>query len=170
MAAYNAGAWGLSGAIDEQSGGTGATAFFFNGAAPFAFTRPEDKDRRTNLGGFVKFGQAKIGGGWLGRKVSAATATVKSNAYYLTGEYKLTQKITIDGGVNRMTNTDQDRSANLYVARGFYNLNPGLDAYLQIGHINNSARAAYSLSVGAGVAPPVGGSQTGTMAGLRYIF
>jgi predicted porin len=170
MAQYADATWGISGAIDEQSGGTGATAFFFNGAAPFAFTRPEDKDRRTNLGGFVKFGGAKIGAGWLGRKVSAAAATVKSNAYYLTGEYKLTSKITIDGGLNRMTNTDQDRSANLYVARGFYNLNPGLDAYLQVGHINNSARAAYSLSVGAGVAPPAGGSQTGTMAGLRYMF
>jgi predicted porin len=170
MAAYNDGWWGVSGAIDEQSGGAGATAYFFNGAAPFAFTQASDKDRRSNLGGFVKFGQAKIGAGWLGRKVDTAAVSVKSTAYYITGEYKLTGKVTIDGGLNRMTNDDQDRDANLYVVRGFYNIDPGLDAYLQLGHIQNSSKAAYSLSVGAGVAPPAGGAQNGTMVGLRYMF
>lgn len=170
MAKYDQPTWGLAAAIDEQAGGTGATAFFFNGSAPIAFTRAEDKDRRTNLGGYVKFGPATIGTGWLGREVDAASGTVKSNGYYLTGAYALTEKITLDGGLQRMSNSDQNRSANLYVLRGFYALDKGLLAYLQLGHITNSANAKYSLSVGPGVAPPAGGAQTGTMAGLRYHF
>ncbi len=170
MLKYDDAAWGVSGTIDEQNGGTGATAFFFNGTAPIAFSRAEDRDRRSNLGGYVKFGPAKVGAGWLGRKVDAASGTVKSDAYYLTALYAVNDKITIDGGWNRMTNKDQDRNANLYVIRGFYALGPGLSAYLQAGHIANSAKAAYALSVGPGVAPPAGGAQNGTMAGLRYMF
>ncbi|MBI4998327.1 MAG: porin [Rhodocyclales bacterium] len=170
MAGYADPAWGVSGAVDEQRGGNGAAAPFFNGSAPIPFTRAADKDRRTNLGGYVKFGPAKVGAGWLGRKVDAAAGTTKSDAYYLTAAYTLTDKVTIDGGWNRMTNDDQDRNANLYVLRGFYSLDKALVAYLQMGHIANSELASYALSVGPNVAPPAGGSQTGTMAGLRYMF
>jgi predicted porin len=170
MAKYAMPNWGIAGAIDEQRGGTGAAAYFFNGVTPLAFTDASDKDRRSNLGGYVKFGPAKVGAGWLGRKVQTAAGTVKSKAYYVTAAYALTDKITVDGGWNRINNTDQDTRANLYVLRGFYAIDKALKAYLQVGHIGNSDNAQYALSVGAGVAPPVGGSQTGTMVGLRYHF
>jgi predicted porin len=170
MAKYDTPVWGVAAAIDEQRGGTGAKAFFFNGAPPFDFARAQDKDRRSNVGGYVKFGQAKVSGGWLGREVDATIGTVKSNGYYLAASYDLTPKITIDGGWNRMENSTQDRNADLYAVRGFYKLDKALLAYLQFGHISNSANAQYSLSVGPNVAPPAGGSQTGTMIGLRYHF
>ncbi len=102
--------------------------------------------------------------------MDTVAGTVKSTGYYLGAAYDLTPKITIDGGWNRMSNDDQDRNANLYALRAFYKIDKTVLAYLQLGHISNSAKAAYSLSVGAGVAPPVGGSQTGTMLGLRYHF
>jgi predicted porin len=170
MAKYDDAMWGVAGAIDEQKGGTGAAAPFFDGSTPIAFTEASDKDRRTNLGGYVKFAGTKIGAGWLGRKVETAATTIKTNGYYVGASYDLTEKITIDGGLNRMNNKDLDTTANLYVLRGFYSLDKALKAYLQIGHIANSDKAAYALSVGAGVAPPAGGSQTGTMVGLRYHF
>lgn len=170
MAKYDDAAWGVAGAIDEQKGGTGAAAPFFDGSTPIAFTDASDKDRRTNLGGYVKFAGAKIGAGWLGRKVDTTATSIKTTAYYVTASYDLTDKITLDGGLNRMNNKDLDTTANLYVLRGFYALDKALKAYFQVGHISNSDKAAYALSVGAGVAPPAGGSQTGTMVGLRYIF
>lgn len=170
MAKYDAPNWGVAGAIDEQKGGTGAAAPFFDGSTPIAFTGAGDADRRTNLGGYAKFGQAKIGAGWLGRKVDTAARNIETTAYYVTASYNLSDKITLDGGWNRMNNKDLNTKANLYVLRGFYSLDKALKAYLQVGHLSNSATAAYALSVGAGVAPPVGGSQTGTMLGLRYMF
>jgi predicted porin len=54
--------------------------------------------------------------------------------------------------------------------RGFYHWDKDFATYLQVGHIENSDKAKYAVSVGAGVSPPAGGSQTATMAGIRYRF
>lgn len=170
MAGYDDAQWGVSGAIDKQYGGTGAAAPFFDGSAPIAFTNSGDTDQRNNLGAYVKFGPTKIMGGWLGRKVETSARSVSSKAYYLGASYAVNDKITVDGAWNRMSNSDLGTSANLYVLRGFYSIDKALKAYLQVGHIANSSTAAYSLSVGAGVAPPTGGNQTGTMVGMRYHF
>ena len=170
MARYDDKAFGLSLAMDEQKGGTGAAAYFFNGAAPLAFTGGSDSDRRIALGGYANLGKAKLGLGWLGRKVDAAAGTFKSNTYYVNAAYSLSQNFAFDGGVYRITNDDQDRDATLAVARVFYHWDQNLSNYLQIGHISNSSKARYALSVGAGVGPVAGDSQTGVMAGVRYRF
>lgn len=171
MAKYDAERFGVAAALDEQKGGTGALVNFFNGAAPLAFTRPEDIDRRSHLGGYVKVGNGgKVGLGWLGRKAELASGTVKSDAYYLEGAWRVNEKISFDGGYHRITNKDQDRSADLYVLRGFYFVDKDFSPYFQVSHISNSAKAQYAVSVGAGVAPPAGGSQTAMMLGLRYRF
>ena len=170
MARYDDKAFGLSLAIDEQKGGTGAAAYFFNGAAPLAFTSGSDADRRIAAGGYANLGKAKLGLGWLGRKVDAAAGTFKSDTYYVNAAYSLSQNFAVDGGVYRITNDDQDRDATLAVARVFYHWDQNLSNYLQIGHISNSSKARYALSVGAGVGPVAGDSQTGVMAGVRYRF
>lgn len=170
MVRYDDKAFGLSAAVDEQRGGTGAKAYFFNGAAPLDFSRSSDYDRRIAAGGYVNLGKAKFGLGWLGRKVDALAGTVESDTYYINAAYQLNEKIAFDGGVYRITNDDQDRNATLVVVRGFYHWDQNLSNYLQIGHISNSSDARYALSVGAGVSPPAGESQTGVMAGVRYRF
>ncbi len=171
MLRYDGARFGVAGGIDQIRGGPGATAFFFNGAAPFAFADSGDKDTRATLGGYVKLGKAQVGVGWLGRKVETDAMDVESDAYYLNASYQLTPVVKLDGGIHRMVNDDQDRDATLYVVRGFYTLFKGLDAYLQAGHVSNSRQAGYQLSVaGGGTAPAAGNSQTGYMAGLRYIF
>ncbi|WP_174875395.1 porin [Vogesella oryzae] len=171
MAKYDNGRFGVAAAYDQQRGGTGATVNFFNGAAPVAFTRPEDSDTRTHLGGFVKFGSGgKLGLGWLGRKADVASGTIKSDTYYLEGAWQYGEHFTFDGGYHWIRNKDQDRNAELLVLRAFYNVTPEFSPYLQFAHISNSAKAQYAVSPGAGVSPEAGSSQTATMVGMRYRF
>jgi predicted porin len=171
MAKYDDTSYGVALAIDQQYGGTGATAFFFNGSAPIAFNREQDTDTRIAANGYLKFnGGHKIGLGYLGRTVNAASGSVHSDIYYLEGAYKVSEAIMIDGGYHHIENKDQDRNADLVVLRGFYNFDPSFATYLSLGHINNSDKAAYAVSVGAGVSPAAGGSQNATMAGIRYRF
>lgn len=171
MAKYEGKGFGLSAAIDEQRGGTGATAFFFNGAAPIAFTDGGDTDRRIHLGAHVAVGSGgKVGIGWLGRKVDTQTTDVSSDTYFLEGSWRFGEKYMVDGGFHHISNDDQDRDADLFVLRGFYFVDKDFSPYVQVARINNSANARYAASVGAGVAPPAGGSQTATMVGLRYRF
>ncbi len=171
MLRYDTARFGVAAGIDQIRGGPGATAFFFNGAAPFAFADSGDKDTRAVVGGYVKLGKAQLGLGWLGREVDTDAMNVESDAWYVSASYQLTPVVKVDGGIHRITNDDQDRDATLYVARGFYTLFKGLDVYLQAGHISNSDNASYQLSgAGGGTAPAAGNSQTGYMAGMRYIF
>lgn len=171
MAKYDDASYGVAWAVDRQYGGTGATAFFFNGSAPIAFTREQDTDTRNAVNGYLKFqGGHKIGLGYLGRKVQAASGSVSSDTYYLEGAYQLTDAILIDGGYHTIRNKDQDRNAHLLVLRGFYNFDPSFATYLSLGHISNSSKAAYAVSVGANISPPAGGSQDATMVGIRYKF
>lgn len=171
MLRYDAPGFGLAGGIDQLKGGSGATAFFFNGAAPFAFADSGDKDTRTTVGGYLKFAGAQIGLGWLGRKVDTAATDVESDTYYLTASYQLSAAMKLDGGVYRIVNDDQDRDATLSVLRLFFSLDKGLDAYAQLGHVANSDQASYALSgAGGATAPAAGKSQNGYMLGLRYFF
>jgi predicted porin len=170
MVRYDSPRFGVAGAIDRVKGGTGATAFFFNGAPPFTFSSSSDKDTRITLGGYVNFGAASVGAGWLGRKVETNAKDVESDTYYVTASYQLTPVIKLDGGIHRITNDDQNRDATLTALRAFYTLDKGLDVYGQVGHISNSSNASYQLSVGPGIAPAAGESQNGYMMGLRYIF
>lgn len=171
MAKYDGERFGVAAAVDEQKGGPGAMLNFFNGAATVAFSRPEDSDLRTYLGGYAKLGSGgKLGMGWMGRKAEVATGTVKSDIYFIEGAWQFSNNIAVDGGYHRVTNKDQNRDADLYVLRGFYHVTKDFSPYLQVAHISNSADAQYAVSPGAGVAPPVGGAQWATMLGLRYRF
>jgi predicted porin len=185
MAKYDDGNWGLDWAMDNQNGGlgggaaigspAGASASFYNGGSVVSLSRAEDFDRRTTVGGYYKVGALKLGAYWLGRQVQAATGNFRSDGKHFGASYAVNDKITIDGGWNQMTANDgpvdhKDRSANLVALRAFYAFDKALVAYLQLGHIANNVNAAYSLSVGPNVAPPVGGAQTGTMIGARYKF
>lgn len=170
MLRYDAGSFGVAGAIDKSKGGTGATAYFFNGNAPFAFTSSSDTDTRTTLGGYYKFGATKVSLGILKRKVSTDAQSVESDINYVTASHKISQTVKIDGGIYKITNDDQNADATLAAVRGFYTLDKGLDLYGQVGRISNSDSASYQLSVGSGMAPAAGQSQTGVMFGMRYIF
>lgn len=173
MVRYDGGNFGVAAAVDELSGGPGATAFAPGGAAPVAFADEGDSDRRISLGGYYKIGAGQVGVGWLGRDIDTTVGDVEVDAYYVTGKYKF-GSFTVDGGIHKVEQDDVngvDRDAMLYVLRGMYNLDKGLDLYAQVGHIDNDSNAAYQVSLGGGATPPPAGeSQTGVMAGMRFIF
>ena len=170
MLRYDSANFGVAGAVDRVKGGTGATAYFFNGNAPFAFSDSGDSDTRSTLGGYAKFGATKLSLGMLKRKVSTDAMDISSDLVYVTASHKLSPTVKIDAGIYDISNDDQDADATLAAVRGFYTLDKGLDLYAQVGHLSNSDNGRYQLSVGAGVAPDVGESQSGVMMGMRYIF
>lgn len=174
MLRYDASAFGVAASYDEQRGGPGAAANFFNGAAPIALTSSGDKDARTQLNGYFKVGSLKVGGGWLGRWVDTAAPAlpnVRSNIYYLTATYFVTPAVVVDGGVYRTIDQQQDTRATLAAVRGSYLLSKSTGVYLQSGYLFNSAKARYTLSQGGpGSTPAAGIGQLGVMAGIRHSF
>lgn len=175
MAKYDAPRFGVAVAIDNQNGGGTATptsaANLFNGQAPIAMLSSSDEDRRITANGYVRFGTLKLAAGWLGRKVTTTRLDVTQDTVWLQGEYAITPKVIVDGGVFHVNNNDQGTKANLYVIRGSYKFDDQLSTYLSLGFMDNNEKAAYGVSTGgAGTSPTAGNSQFGTMAGVRYRF
>ncbi|MHA6885479.1 porin [Ralstonia pseudosolanacearum] len=171
MLKYDAANFGVAGAYEEQRGGTGATASFFNGSAAIPFTSASDKDRRLIANGYARLGQAKLGIGWIGRALMSAAGDVRSNLYFINGSYPLTGALTLDAGLIRIINTDQGRSATMAVLRGAYALSRRTALYAQSGYLWNSANAQYTISGGGGgTTPGRGMSQLGVMVGMRHAF
>ncbi|WP_302057128.1 porin [Paraburkholderia sp. CNPSo 3281] len=175
MLRYDAPAgFGGAAAYDQQRGGPGAAANFFDGVTPLPLKDSGDTDSRIQLNGYARFGPVKVGGGWLGRRVDTAAATVpnvQSNLYYMTASWYATPAWLIDGGVYRMINSDQNARGTLVTLRSTYLLSKRSAVYLQGGYLANSAHAAYTISQGgAGASPGAGMSQLGVMAGIRQMF
>ena len=171
---YDAKAFGVSAAYDEQRGGSGAAANFFNGIAPFALTNEGDKDTRMQLSGYGTLGPVKLGAGWIGRHVetvSPAVPDVRSNLFFAGASYRATPAVLIDGEAFRIINREQDTRATMATLRGTYLLSKATAVYLQTSYLWNSARAHYSLSSGGGGTTPAAGTgQLGVMAGIRHMF
>jgi predicted porin len=171
MAKYDAQSFGLATAVDRQYGGSGATAGFFNGAAPIGLTQSSDYDQRATVNGYVKIANIKLGAGWLGRKVETTSSHVKQDTSWLQAEYSLDKNWLFNGGVFHISNNGQNRSANMFAIRGIYRFDDQLSAYATAGYLDNSANAAYGVSGGgAGTSPVAGNAQLGTMLGVRYRF
>lgn len=174
MIRYDGSGFGVAGAYDEQRGGAGAAASFFDGTAPFALTDPGDKDVRMQLNGYGHIGTVKFGGGWLGRRVetvSPATPDVGSNLFYLTAAYNLTPAFIVDGGAYRIVNRQNDTRGTIGALRTTYLLSKRSAVYLQGAWLFNSAHAQYTVSQGGGgTTPAAGAGQLGVMAGIRHSF
>ncbi|PRF64452.1 porin [Burkholderia multivorans] len=174
MLKYDAQNFGVAGAYDEQRGGTGAAANFFNGVAPVRLANGADKDIRMQLNGWASLYGVKIGAGWIGRRVetdSPAVPDVHSDLFYLGAQYSITPAFILDGEVYRMENSQQDARATMATLRGTYLLSKRTAVYLQTSYLGNSPNAAYSVSVGGGgTTPSKGANQVGVMAGMRHMF
>jgi predicted porin len=174
MLRYDASAFGVAAAYDQQRGGPGAAASFFDGVSPVAITGSGATDARIQLNAYVKGDKWKVGGGWLGRRVSTDAPTlpgVNSDMFYLTASYAWQPQFVIDGGVYRIVNTQHDTRGTIAALRGTWLLSRRSAVYLQSGYLFNSAHAAYTLSQGgAGASPNAGVNQLGVMAGVRHTF
>ncbi len=174
MLKYDANMFGVAATYEEQRGGAGAAASFFDGAAPFALTSEADKDSRMQVNGYAKLGGVKVGAGWVGRDVetvSPAIPDVRSNLFFVGASYQVTPAFTLDGEAYRIITREQDARATMGTLRGTYSLSKATAVYLQGAYLANSAKARYSVSSGGGGTTPAAGvGQAGLMAGIRHLF
>jgi predicted porin len=161
MAKYDTADWGVAAGYDRINGGPGAFA---------GLTSSGLSDSRATLNGYVKFGQAKLAGGVIHRN-NEASATPKSDLYFIGASYAVTPAFTLDGEVFRLDIKDSPSDATLLALRGTYNFSKRTVAYVTTGHISNSGASSLSVSAGAaGSNPAAGASQTGLMVGMRHAF
>jgi predicted porin len=159
---YDAPAWGAALAVDELRGGPGA----FGGLTSSAM-----KDRRTTLNGYVRVAGAKVGAGLLRRDNGASARTPKSDLWYLSMSYPLTQQLTADAQWFRYDLKKSGDDANLLVLRGVYALSKRTAVYASLSRVDNKGAATFSASGGqAGGNPVAGAGQSGFGIGLRHVF
>lgn len=161
MAKYDTASWGVAAAHDRINGGPGAFAGLISSSL---------SDSRTTLNGYVKFGPAKLGGGVI-RRDNEASATPKSNVYFIGGTYSITPAFTVDAQLSKLDVKNSANGATLFAVRGLYSLSKRTAVYVTAGHISNDGTLNLSVSGGApGSNPVAGGSQTGLMIGMRHFF
>ncbi|KKB61969.1 membrane protein [Robbsia andropogonis] len=174
MLKYDAPLFGVAGSYEEQRGGSTAAANFFDGITPTPLTSAADKDIRTQLSAYAKFGKTKLGVGWLNRRVEPGAdtvASVRSNLFFLAAAYNVTPAFIVDGEVYHITNTQHDTRATMGTLRTTYLLSKRTAVYAQASYLANSAKAQYSVSGGGGGTTPAAGTgQTGVMVGMRHSF
>jgi predicted porin len=162
LAKYDTPSWGVSAAIDEIRGGTGA----FAGLSSSALT-----DRRSTLAGWVKFGVLKLGAGVIDRRNEASTTTPKSQLWYAGASYAVTQTFTLDGQVFKLDYRNTANEATLFAVRGVYSLSKRTAVYATAGRIDNDGTLALGVSnAAAGSGPSAGNGQTGLALGVRHSF
>ncbi|RJF97081.1 porin [Noviherbaspirillum cavernae] len=166
---YDAPTWGALVAYDRKYGGSTGNGTTI-GPTFDGLTNSGLTDTRTTVNGYVKLGQAKVGGGVILRK-NEGSATPKSNLYFVGAAYSITPAFVVDGEVYRLDTKDSPNDSNLFAVRGTYNFSKRTAAYVTAGRINNSGAATTSVSSGApGSNSLPGGSQTGLMVGMRHAF
>jgi len=174
MLKYDAPLFGVAASYEEQRGGSTAAANFFDGVTPARIVNAADKDIRTHVSAYANIGKAKLGAGWLNRRVepSAGTvASVRSNLFFVGASYFVTPAFIVDGEVYRIVNTQHDTRATMGTLRTTYLLSKRTAVYAQASYLANSAKARYSVSSGGGGTTPTAGTgQTGAMIGVRHSF
>ncbi len=163
LAKYDGGTWGLSGAIDEISGGAGAFA---------GLTSSAMKDRRSTVTGWFKpMADLKLGAGLISRDNDASLNTPRSDLWYVGASYTVNQQLVIDGQVFQLDYKNSANQASLYALRATYSLSKRTALYATAGQMANDGTLALSVSnAAAGNGPAAGNSQTGLGAGVRHSF
>jgi len=172
MLSYAGDPWGIGIAYDSQNGGPGSAVNLFNGVAPVPFTSSSNRDTRLLAATYFKYGALKISALWEHRHVEPQTrsgAGITSDQATLEALYQLTPALSIEALVQRIVNSQQDTRANMEMANVTYSLSKRTALYANLGFLQNSRKAAYSVSLG-GATPGNGMTQVGAMVGIRHSF
>ncbi|WP_431227700.1 porin [Burkholderia contaminans] len=174
MLKYDSAYFGAAASYEEQRGGTGAAANFFDGVAPVPFTSSGGKDARTHVSAYAQAAGAKIGAGWIGRRVSTgspAAPDAHSDLFFVGASYAVKPDFVVDGEGYRIVNSAHDTRATMATLRATYLLTKRTAVYAQSSYLWNSAHARYSVSGGGpGTTPGEGMGQLGAMVGVRHMF
>lgn len=159
---YDAADWGIAAAQDTLRGGPGAFANLGSSAL---------SDTRTNLNGWVRFSDIKLGAGVLHRNNGGNTATPRSDIFYVGLSAPLTPTLQVETQLAQLRYKNSANKANQAVLRLTQSLSKRTSVYASLARLDNSGSLAVSVSNGAaGGAPAAGGAQTGTMFGIRHSF
>lgn len=174
MLKYDSAYFGAAASYEEQRGGTGAAANFFDGVAPVPFTSSGGKDARTHVSAYAQAAGAKIGAGWIGRRVSTgspAAPGAHSDLFFVGASYAVKPDFIVDGEGYRIVNSAHDTRATMATLRATYLLTKRTAVYAQSSYLWNSAHARYAVSGGGpGTTPGEGMGQLGAMVGVRHMF
>lgn len=158
---YDKGPGGAALAYDQLRGGPGAA----NG-----LTSSDYKDTRSIINGYYRFGDFKVGGGWISRRIQTAIKT-ETELYYVGVTYAATTALALDAMAARLDNKTTDGKSNLFTLRSTYSLSKRTAVYGQVGYLSNNDRANVALSGGQAVTGlPAGTDQTGVIVGMRHTF
>lgn len=163
---------GVGIAYDSQNGGTGSTVNLFNGVAPLPFTSSSNRNSRLLADAYFKSGALKITAIWLHRHVEPQTSTmagITSDQVALEALYQFTAALSVEGLIQRIVNSQQDTRASMEMLNVTYLLSKRTALYANWAFLQNSAKAAYSVSLGGGT-PGKGMNQMGAMVGIRHNF
>ena len=122
MIKYDGPTFGGGISYDEQRGGTGAAANFFDGMPPVPTTSATDIDSRLLIAAHVTVGKAKVEGGWLHRNTGneSSEPDIRSDIFFGGVSYQVTPSIIAEAEVIRVINRQHDTRATLSTVRGFY--------------------------------------------------
>jgi len=162
MVKYEAPTWGVAAAIDRNFGGAGPGA---------ALPRSSQTDTRSVINGYVKFGTATIGAGFLHRDNQGSIAP-SSNFWWLGGTYLPVPQVALDLQYGRLTVRGSSTGASVIAARAMYLLSKRSAVYITAGRMFNQKDAAFTVDGGVttGSAPLPGVNQAGVMIGMRHKF
>jgi predicted porin len=157
LLAYDSTHFGVAASYDVMRGGAGASA---------PLTSSAYTDTRTILDGYVKYGDMKVGAGWLLRNTSAATHT-QSDLYFLGATYAFTPAVSFDAQTVHYELRSQYEST-LLIARADYFASRRTTLYASVGYMLNGRRGAEPVAVGGSV--ETGMNQMGVMLGVQQRF
>ncbi|WP_240702267.1 porin [Trinickia terrae] len=172
MLSYTGDPWGIGIGYDSQNGGPGSAVNMFNGLAPATFTSSGNRDTRLLADTYFKSGALKVSMIWEHRHVQPQTSLgtgITSNQVTLEALYQFTPAFSVEGLIQRIVNSQQDTRANMEMVNATYLLSKRTALYANLAFLQNSTRAAYSISLG-GATPGAGMSQLGAMVGIRHSF
>ena len=127
--------------------------------APVPFTSSGGKDARTHVSAYAQAAGAKIGAGWIGRRVSTgspAAPGAHSDLFFVGASYAVKPDFVVDGEGYRIVNSAHDTRATMATLRATYLLTKRTAVYAQSSYLWNSAHARYSVSGGPARHPAKG--------------
>ncbi|BDD91983.1 membrane protein [Pandoraea sp. NE5] len=172
MLQYNGQDWGTSVAYDEQRGGETSNVTLIPSQSAIAFTSASDKDSRLLFDGFAKFGDLRLGAGWLYRRLRADRQSLQTNLFFVGARYTVTASTMLDGQWVAFRSSVNGVSGNLAIARVTYSFSKRTAVYAVAAHVFNGSVSTFSVSSSSPTpaAPIAGRGQTGMMVGVRETF
>ena len=170
MLKYDAPTWGTSVGYDALNGRSLVNAA--DGVLPAGLVSSDKTDARLSVNGYVNLAGVKVGGGVIRRHNEGDAWRGRSDLWYLNAAYPLSPVWTLDGTLASLRYPSFENSdASLVAVRTLYKLSARTTVYAQVAGIRNASLSNLSVSAGApGSNPVLGGSQTGSMLGVKHTF